>query len=508
MPFKLNEAYIEIVSKGLPKLQSDLKATEKQVKQVAVSIDRTFGKLTRVRSAPFERLTKGVRSYGRAARTYNKDVGDFAKSTQQLTTALEKALPVMSRAARALNSIADSSKVTAKNIRGVGGSLGSLDRATREADRGFNSTSRQTAALSHRFLQISGATRTLEGQFLSLGTAFLGGFGAIAAVDLVGKTVGVIANTLGDSVRQASSLESRLAEVATISASVAENMGGFAEILSEMSVATRTDVGLLSEGLYQTISSGITDTGEALQFLETSAKAARAGLTTVEVAVDGLSSTVNAFGFQATNVGDIADKFFKTVELGKLRFNDLASSIGGVAPLAVELGVSLDELLAAGAALTTGGNTLSQSFTAVRGILNAVLRPSKKATELAQSMGLEFSVAALRTKGLAGFLRDLEQATGGNTEVMGQLFGRVEGLKGVLSLTGKQAEAFEENLLAIGTAAGSTDQAVALVNDTLQGQVDLLNQQLSKALRIVGTELLPVVTSSVKDFTAALETNW
>ena len=456
-----------------------------------------------------QRLTSGVRSYGRASRTYNKDVQAFAQSTRMLTDALEKALPTMQRVARSMNSIAESSKIARQNLSRFGSGFGRLTRQTQETNRAFNTTGRQTAALTHRFLQISGATRTLEGQFLSLGSAFLGGFGAAATVDLIGKAIGVIANTIGDSVQSAASLESRLAEIATISSDVAENMSGFADVLGDISVATRTDVGLLSEGFYQTISSGITNTSEALRFLEVSANAARAGLTTVEIAVDGLSSTINAFGFQAAEADDVADKFFKTVELGKLRFADLARGIGLVAPIAVELGVSLEELLAAGAALTSGGNTLRQSFTAVRGILNAVLRPAEKATNIAREMGLEFSVSALRTKGLAGFLRDLERQTGGNAEVLGQLIPRVEGLRGILALTGNQAEKFEQNLIDITNAAGSTDKAVDLINSTFQGQVDLLNQQLSRALRIVGEQLLPDVTDAVIDLSDALEdVNW
>lgn len=505
MPFVLNEAIVIIRSQGLPQLKNDLKSTDLRIKSLAETIDKTFGRLTKVRAAPFERLTKGVRSYGKATRTYNEDVKNFAESTQKLTDALEKALPTMQRGARSLNSIADSSKVAGRHIKSFGGSFGKLAQQTQGTNRAIRTTGQQTAALTHRFLQISGATKTLEGQFASLGAAFIGGFGIPAAVDLTAKTIGVITNTIGDAVTSAASLESRLAEIATISSDVAGNMSGFADVLGDLSVATRTDVGLLSEGLYQTISSGITDTSEALKFLETSANAARAGLTTVEVAVDGLSSTINAFGMQATSVGDVADKFFKTVELGKLRFDDLARGIGLVAPIAVELGVSLEELLAAGAALTAGGNTLRQSFTSVRGILNAVLRPSEKATKLAREMGLEFSVSSLRAKGFAGFLRDLSKQTGGNAEIMGQLIPRVEGLRGILALTGNQAEKFEQNLQDITNVAGSTDRAVGLINNTFQGQVDLLNQQLSKSLRIVGEELLPHLTMAVGDLTEALD---
>jgi len=506
MPFVLNEAIVIIKSQGLPQLKNDLKSTDLRIKQVAETIDKTFGRLTKVRAAPFERLTKGVRSYGKATRTYNEDVKNFAESTQKLTDALEKALPTMQSAARSLNSIADSSKVAGRHIKSFGGSFGKLARETQGTNRAIRTTGQQTAALTHRFLQISGATKTLEGQFASLGAAFIGGFGIPAAVDLTAKTIGVITNTIGDAVTSAASLESRLAEVATISSDVEQNMSGFARVLGDLSVATRTDVGLLSEGLYQTISSGITDTSEALKLLEVAANGARAGLTNVDVVVDGMTSVINAFGFSASDAEGIMDKMFTTVRVGKLRMEDLASSIGKIAPLAVTTGVSFEELLAAGAALTTGGNSLSQSFTAVSGILNAVLRPSEKAKKAAEELGIEWNLSALRAKGLKRFLDDLILATDGNSDVLTQLIGRVEGLRGGFALVGEQSVALKSNLDALSNSAGATDRAVSLINNTFRGQVDLLNQQVSGALRTVGLKLLPILTKEVETLNKSLET--
>ena len=310
-------------------------------------------------------------------------------------------------------------------------------------------------------------------------------------------------------VKSAGDLEARLAEVATISKDVANNIKGFSDQIGRLSIATRTDTGLLAEGLYQTISAGITDTADAMNFLEVSANAARAGLSSVGVAVSGLTSAVSAFGLEADDVGLVADKFFKTVEVGKLRFEDIASSIGSVAPLASQLGISLEELLAAGSALTLTGQTLSESITNIQGVMNAVLRPSNEAVDLAEQLGIEFSATALQTKGLTQFLKDLEIQAGGDVEVLGQLFGRIEGLRGVLALTGNQAESFAKNLDAIQNAAGSAEKAVDIQNQTLEAQIALLKNQLSFALQTIGNELLPTVTDAVKDLTTSLnDVDW
>ena len=355
-----------------------------------------------------------------------------------------------------------------------------------------------------------------RGRFVSAGKSLTTGIGKATtamggfSVATVGATAGIAALAaagagLVKTIQFASSLQSRLAEVATISDEVAGNIKGFANEIGKLSIATRTESGLLAEGLYQTISSGITDTSDAFKVLETSANAARAGLTSVDVAVDAVTSAINAYGLQASDANRISDAYFKTVEVGKLRFEDIGRSIGSVAPLASQLGVDLEELLAAGSALTLTGKSLSEAFTGIRGAMTAILRPSSEAADLAAELGIDFSAAALKTKGFEVFLRDLAIQTGNDIEILGKLFGEVEGLQAVLSLTGNQADTFTRSLRSIENAAGSTQKAVAIQNKTLQAQVDLLKTQLSFALQTIGEELLPTVTSAVNDLNAALE---
>ena len=392
--------------------------------------------------------------------------------------------------------------------------------ATKGLDAGFRNARRSALDFNQAIAKTSNALNVIPTKGVagmsrltgSIGTA-TAGIGAFS-VATIGATAGITALVgaaagLTAAVRSAASLESRLAEIATISPEIAKDIKGFTEEIGKLSIATRTESGLLAEGLYQTISAGITETSEAFNVLEVSANAARAGLTDTAVAVDGITSVINAFGLASSDANSVSDAFFETVRLGKTRFSDIASSIGGVAPLASQLGVSYQELLAAGAALTTGGKTLSESFTGLQGVMNAILRPSNEAIDLAEQLGIDFSITALEAKGLSGFLKDLEIQTGGNAEVMGQLFGRVEGLQAVLALTGNQAEAFTNNLESIEMSAGATDKALETINNTFNSQIALLKTQLSFALQTIGTELLPTVTDAVIDLNNALESvNW
>ena len=392
--------------------------------------------------------------------------------------------------------------------------------ATKGLDAGFKNARNSVLDFNQAIGKTSNALNVIPAKGVKGMSALTGSIGTATAgmgafsIATIGATAGLVALVgaaagLTSAVRSAAALEKRLAEIATISPEVAKDIRGFTEDIGKLSIATRTESGLLAEGLYQTISAGITNTSDAFKVLEVSANAARAGLTDTAVAVDGITSVINAFGLASSEADNISDAFFKTVELGKTRFEDISASIGNVAPLASQLGVSYQEVLAAGAALTTGGKTLSESLTGVRGIMNAILRPSQEAVDIAQELGIDFSVAALKAKGLSGFLRDLEIQAGGDVEVMGQLVGRVEGLQAVLALTGNQADAFTNNLNAIETSAGATDKALSHINNTLSSQIDLLKTQLSFALDTLGTELLPTVTQTTEDLNAALaKTDW
>jgi len=180
-----------------------------------------------------------------------------------------------------------------------------------------------------------------------------------------------------------------------------------------------------------------------------------------------------------------SDLLFTTVRQGQTTLPELAGSLARVTGLAAKAGVDFEELLAAIAALTVTGTPPSQAITQIQGAIAAILKPSEQATKLAAELGIEFSAQRLAAVGLEGILQDVAGATGGNTEQMARLFGRVEALNGVLTLTGLGADKFAENLIAMGDATGAVDAAFA----KFAGDISLNNQKIVNALRGVAIEI-------------------
>jgi|GEM_PF-5315150 len=318
------------------------------------------------------------------------------------------------------------------------------------------------AELSQAALRTKDRIRELEASTNGW-TASLGKMKAELAV--AGAAVYGIFNRFGAAASASTAFGKSMAEVSTLLDDTS-GMAGMTEAVRELTREYGGDVNVNAKALYDIISAGASDSAAAVDTLTVANKLAMGGVTEVSTAADGLTSAMNAYGDAAGSATEVSDAMFVAVKAGKTTIAELSGSIGQVAPIANAAGVGLEELLASTATLTAGGQSTSQAMNAIKAALSSVIKPTSEASETAKALGLDFSAAALQSKGFAGFLDDVREKTGGNIETMGKLFGSVEGLNGILTLTGQGADKFAATLAAMEEKAGATDAAVAKMMDT------------------------------------------
>lgn len=293
-------------------------------------------------------------------------------------------------------------------------------------------------------------------------------------------------------------LKDALAEVSTL----LDDTPGEMALLEDATKRLAVEFGSMpveqARGFYQAISAGASDAAEATEILTAANKLAVGGVTDVFTATDGLTTVLNAYGDQVESATAVSDALFIAMRAGKTTIGELSSSLGKVAPLAAQAGVGFDELVSSIAALTKGGISTQESITGVRAILAAIVKPTSEAAKLAQSLGLEFNAAALESKGLAGFLADLTEKTGGSTEVMAQLFGGVEALVPVLALSGAAGEDFVNILADMADKAGATEKALNKLANSPGFQLGRLAAAAKVELLELGSVVLPMVTAAAR----------
>lgn len=344
---------------------------------------------------------------------------------------------------------------------------------------GANSASKSVRGLGDSSKKTKGSLSNLLGTF----NPFKIGLAAITAA-------------LGVSIAEFAKFESKIVDVGNLFGATDKEMENFQfgilEISKKVPVATQE----LADGLFDVVSAGVA-VGDSLKFLEAASKLAVAGVTDVKTAVDGTTSVMNAYGVEFDDVEKITDKFFAAQQKGKTTIAELSASIGQVAPMAANAGVSIDELFGAISSLTLQGVKTTEAVTQIKATISALIKPSKEASDYAKSLGIEFNLAGLEAKGMAGFMQDVMTKTGGSTEALGKLFPSVEALNAVLALSKNNFEDLKTIQADVANSFGLTDEAAKKQSETISGATTLMTSEFGAFSKTLIDDISPAIVAVI-----------
>jgi hypothetical protein len=252
------------------------------------------------------------------------------------------------------------------------------------------------------------------------------------------KTAGLgtaIAAPMAASAKLFGDFESQMKMVSTMLDEPEKHMEGFTRGIRKLSVDFGESTDVLAKGLYDLLSASI-DPAQALAVLAVATKSAKGGMTDTAVAVDGLTSVLNAFQLSAGQAGHVADAMFQTVKRGKLTFPDLAANIGKVAPMARAAGMAMEDMMAAIATMTRQELSSEEASTRLVNVL-------KNAPDQARD------IAALIQRYVGKSLSEIQID-----------FPEIRAAGGIAALDADM-EGFRKNLLLMRQAAGQADSAFA-----------------------------------------------
>ncbi len=256
------------------------------------------------------------------------------------------------------------------------------------------------------------------------------------------------------------------------------------------------EFGLLSEqtipAVYQAISAGV-PSDNIMEFMSTAAKASIAGVTSLETAVDGITSVVNAYGDEVIDAQKASDLMFTAVKLGKTDFDQLSRSLFQVVPTAASLGLEFGNVTAALASLTAQGTPTAVAATQLRQLFVELQKPTTKVSKLFKEMaGESFPDFIAKGGNLAVALELISKGAEESDTELAAMFGSVEALNAFLGLTGKNLEGFTGNLDEMANSAGATEKAFETMASGMQFRIDKLKARFQNVLIDVGRSLEPL----------------
>jgi len=323
-----------------------------------------------------------------------------------------------------------------------------------------------------------------------------------------------LASAVGFAVNAFSKFEKTFTNVQTLldkssfsTKTLAEGIDGLKSGIIALGAASGESLQDLNKGLFDIISA-TGDAENAMSFLESATQLAIAGGTDVAVAVDGLTTSIKAFGLESSDAQTVAEKFFHAQKGGKTTVEEISSAIGLAASSAANYGVSLDELLAASSAATLAGITTTRSFNGLKAIFSATSKVTKEAAAEAKRLGIQFDSTALRSKGLAKFLGDITDANGFTQKSIEILFPAIEAQGVAFALSGEQASDFKKQLELLSNeqeAAATFADALATKQATTERAMARLASATDGAAIVFGEVFAPVVNAVADALTAAAQ---
>lgn len=306
---------------------------------------------------------------------------------------------------------------------------------------------------------------------------------------------GSLAAGLGLGARASADLETALAPIGTLLGANSKDAASLDDAMRGLIANSPQSADELGMAAYTILSAGISGTTNVMGTLRASQQLSAAGLGSVKEATDLVTSAMNSYKSEGLDANTASQMLFGTITQGKTTTAGLAQGFGNIAPLAAAAGVSFKDLLSATAAMTGTGQSASEAYTGLRGVITNVLKPSKDAADAAETLGINFSAAHLRNVGLPKFLDEIKTAADGNNDAIVPLFGSVEAMNQVLGLTGPQAKAFAANLNGIAEQGKNLAARSQEMGDTAANSFAKMKNSLMVATAEAFTPFVPVLTA-------------
>lgn len=277
-------------------------------------------------------------------------------------------------------------------------------------------------------------------------------------------------------------------EVASISGTISSSLADFMNKVLEVTQRVPVAANDAAKALYQIVSAGH-DGADAMEILEVSAKAAIGGVTDTATSADAITTILNAYKMSASEAENVSDMLFTTARLGKTTMGELGQSIAQAAPIAASYGVEIDQVLAAVASLTKQGTPTAQAMTQIRA---SIIGVSKVLGD-----------GAFDTRTFQEALQEVSDRSKGSESKLRELVPEIEAVNGVLGMTGGNAKNAASDLAELGNSSGAAEAAFKKMQESGSAQLQLLQNNITSALRPLGKELLEEVSGVAKSMNEA-----
>lgn len=301
-----------------------------------------------------------------------------------------------------------------------------------------------------------------------------------------------------------SSFESSMAAASTLFGDVQVNAEGLQKDMLALSDSTGIAADQLGGALYNALSAGVPaseDMGEALGFLESSSKLAKAGFTDIDTAMGATVKTLNAYKMDVSEADKIQKILIQTQNKGIVTVGELGNVLAQVTPTAAAMNVSFEQVGAGIANMTAQGTPAAQATTQLNSLFAELGKQGTqaqknlmKAAEGTKHAGKSFQDLMAEGVPLNEVLDMMKDHADENGLSMLDMFSSIEAGKAALANSGQNAAAFTDALEAMSTETDVVGESFDKVSQTSAEQFNKVMNQLKNIAIDLFLQFAPFIT--------------
>lgn len=225
----------------------------------------------------------------------------------------------------------------------------------------------------------------------------------------------------------------------------------------------------------------------------------------VGLAAEISAGTLRSFGLEASEAGRVADVLAKTATSAATDTSDLGEAMKYIAPVAHQLGLSVEETSAAIGVMANHSIKGSQAGTTMRMALTRMAKPTGEAADLMEELGITYFDAQGKMKPFGNILNELQTSMKDLSDeqraaALKTLFGQTA-LSGMMALVGEAPGVYDNFTESLNNSAGAADEMARTMQDNANNSIE----QMMGSLEDAGIAIARIVTPAFRDITKFIE---
>ena len=438
-------------------------------------------------SAAFDRMTSaGERALEMFERLQGTATGSFDtvnREVESMTQTLNNATGYADAFTDALDEMGSVSATEIEHLSGMEDVMDAVTNQSTEAEKAiseFGETSERAGEKAEDFGDTS------KGAVVGLADV-LATVGIVAALDQ-------IVDAFSECSEAAAEFETNVTMISTVADTTILSTDEMAAQIKDLSGETARSVNELADATYNAISAGV-DTSNAVLTVEEATKLATSGFTSSSTAMSVLTTAMNAYKMEASEITDISDSLIVTQNMGVVTIDQLAHSMGKAISTASAYGVNLYNLESGYISLTLAGINAEDSTTYLSSMMNELGSASSDVAKvLVEETGQSFGQLMEDGYSLGDVLSVLYDSVDQNSEAMMNLWGSAEAGKASNAIINQGLETFNENLNILTNSTGITQKSYEAMTNTAAFSTERLNNSFDNLSIAIGEDLNPAVS--------------